>query len=84
MALTVTYALSGQLPVTEELQNQDVNQNVGDFISAFLSAQNLPPGDFYLTFQGAQIPEQTSLRENGITGNNEELQLFAQHIPASE
>jgi hypothetical protein len=84
MTLTVSYTLPGQSQVIEELQNQDVDQNAGDFISAFLSAQGIPPGHFFINFQGAQIPERTSLRENGITGNNEELRLIAQNIPAGE
>jgi hypothetical protein len=84
MTLTVNYALSGQPPVTEELQDVDIDQTAADFVSAFLSAQGIPPGDFFLSFQGQQVPEQSTLRENGITGNSEELRLVARNIPAAE
>jgi hypothetical protein len=82
MSITVEYSIPGQPKVKEALDEQDVDQSVGDFISAFLSTQGVPPGDFYLTYQGTILPEETSLRENGIVGHGETLNLFQRHVPA--
>jgi hypothetical protein len=84
MTLTVRYSLSGQSPVVEQLYDIDTEQTASDFISAFLSAQGIPSGDFFLTFNGQQIPEDTTLKENGILGTGEDLRLTARNIPASE
>jgi hypothetical protein len=82
MSITVEYSIPGQPKVKEELLDQDVDQSVGDFISAFLSTQGLPPGDFYLTYQGMTLPDETTLKENAIMGHGELLTLFQRHVPA--
>jgi hypothetical protein len=82
MAITVEYSIPGQPKVKEALEDQDVDQSVIEFVSAFLAAQGVPPGDFYLTYQGQILPDETSLRENGIVGHGESLSLFTRHVPA--
>jgi hypothetical protein len=63
------------IDVVEQLHDIDVEQTASDFISASLSAQGSPTGDFFLTFNGQRIAEDTTLKENGILGTGEELHL---------
>jgi hypothetical protein len=39
--------------------------------------------DYYLNFNRNEIPEETSLKENGIEEHGKELRLFVRNIPAA-
>jgi sulfur carrier protein ThiS len=82
MSIFVEFQLVGQPKVKKKLDGQDIKQPVGDFISAFLTLENIPPRTFLVAFQGSILPEETTLEENGIIGKGETLRLYQDRVPA--
>lgn len=67
----------------EEIEVNDLDDLVGNFVAKVCAKLNIPQGDYYLSHSnGERLDEDMTLEEAGITGSGERLTMFRANLPA--